>query len=290
MKYFEIKVDEEIYKYLKGKAEPFVDTPNAVLRRELLKKTNGTQGSGSIREFPELPNEIPAALRHTLEVIYLVKQKGISRPEATKIVANRHKIATQTVLDKYCRQLNKKAFEIDKLLDEKDLNGFRTIIRNNLSDHKSVIEKLVKKLTDNSGGASKKSRKNKENLGNNHISLRKLEKRGDELLNSEPTSLLINECKYKINTWTEFDKAVVNWLVQNGHLDSSDLPVYAPNSKDRYFLNTECTNPSKEEWTEIQDGIYLNSKFNTPRHIKNVLELINHLSVEKKCNIKVAIR
>jgi hypothetical protein len=30
-----ITVDEEVFEYLKGRAEPFVDTPNTVLRREL---------------------------------------------------------------------------------------------------------------------------------------------------------------------------------------------------------------------------------------------------------------
>lgn len=31
-----VRVDEEVYAYLQGKAVPFVDTPNDVLRRELL--------------------------------------------------------------------------------------------------------------------------------------------------------------------------------------------------------------------------------------------------------------
>lgn len=30
-----IRVDDDVYRYLKSKAEPFVDTPNTVLRREL---------------------------------------------------------------------------------------------------------------------------------------------------------------------------------------------------------------------------------------------------------------
>ncbi len=287
MKYFKIEVDEEIYKYLKGKAEPFVDTPNEVLRRELLKQKNGTKESKNLGRFPELPSGIPAALQQVLEVTYLIKQKGILRPEATKIVASRHNIAPQTVIDKYCRQLDKKAYEIDKLLEEKDLSGFKKILEGKFSDHKSVTEKLINELINNT---SKKSKRNRDKIGKSYISLKILEKRGDELINTKPKSLLINENEYRINSWKDFDKAVVNWTINNGYLDISVLPIHASNSTDRYFLNTEPLNPDKESWDKIQDGIYMNSKYNAPRLLKNVLKLINHLSIQEKCNIKLTLK
>jgi negative regulator of replication initiation len=147
MKHFKIEVDEEVYKYLKGKAEPFVDSPNDVLRRELLKQTNRAKESKHVGRFPELPSGISAALQHTLEVTYLVKQKGISRPEATKIVANRHNIAPQTVLDKYCRQLDKKAYQIDRLLEDSNLQDFKKILTNKYPDHNSVIREFFNNLS-----------------------------------------------------------------------------------------------------------------------------------------------
>lgn len=147
MKYYQIEVDEEVYKYLKGKAEPFVDTPNKVLRRELLKEDNEQRKSTSPGRFPDLPNGIPTALQHTLEVIYLVKQKGIPRPEATKVVANRHDVAPQTVLDKYCRQLNKKAYEIDRLLEDTNLKNFQNLLTNKYANHNSLIRKFFNGLS-----------------------------------------------------------------------------------------------------------------------------------------------
>jgi hypothetical protein len=38
MKFHQVDVDDEVFEYLKRKAEPFVDTPNSVMRRELLNK------------------------------------------------------------------------------------------------------------------------------------------------------------------------------------------------------------------------------------------------------------
>ncbi|MHC4440670.1 MAG: hypothetical protein ACYS3S_25250 [Planctomycetota bacterium] len=37
MKMIQIEIDEEVFKYLKGEAEPLVDSPNSVLRKLLLK-------------------------------------------------------------------------------------------------------------------------------------------------------------------------------------------------------------------------------------------------------------
>jgi len=150
MKYHNIEVDEEVFEYLKNKAEPFVDTPNSVLRRELLNKTNKAKKSlGTTSRFPDLPRGIPTALQHTLEVIFLVKEKGMSRPEATKVVANRHSIAPQTVLDKYCRQLDKKAYEVDKLLDDSNINNFQLLLRQKFTDHTNVINDFFEKINRN---------------------------------------------------------------------------------------------------------------------------------------------
>lgn len=43
MKYHKIEVDEDILKYLKERAEPFVDTPNTVLRRLIFGESHRSQ-------------------------------------------------------------------------------------------------------------------------------------------------------------------------------------------------------------------------------------------------------
>ena len=144
MKQYKIEIDEEVFDYLKSKAEPFVDSPNTVLRRELLSKreiSNNTLISSST--LPDLPSSIPTALRHTLEVIYLVRSRGMPRPDATKEIADKYRVEPQTVLDKYCRQLGKKAYEVDQLLDESDLRGFKRILNQKYIEHSSIINKFL---------------------------------------------------------------------------------------------------------------------------------------------------
>ncbi len=150
MKYYKIEVDEEVFEYLKNKAEPFVDTPNSVLRRELINTDNKAEKSiGTLSSFPDLSEGIPTALKQTLEVIFLVKEKGMSRSEATKLVATRHHVATQTVLDKYCRQLDKKAYEIDRLLGDSNINNFKNLLNQKFTNHKIDINDFFEKLSRN---------------------------------------------------------------------------------------------------------------------------------------------
>jgi hypothetical protein len=148
MRYRGIEVDEEIFNLLKKKAEPLVDTPNSVLRRLLL---NGEGGSAlshpdrkTLREsdVTRFPAGVPAALRETLEVARLVIN-GSSRPSATQMVAKKYNIAPQTVLDKYCRQLNLKASEFDELLDQPGRPGLMALLIQKFPRHGEIIRKYL---------------------------------------------------------------------------------------------------------------------------------------------------
>jgi hypothetical protein len=83
------------------------------------------------RLTPRLPDGTPKALAQILEVLYEIKKLGLTRTQATSIVAQRRRTAPQTIIDKYCRQLNKRAYEIDRLLQEKDLREFKLLLENN---------------------------------------------------------------------------------------------------------------------------------------------------------------
>lgn len=140
MKMYKIEIDEEVYNFLKKKAEPFVDTnPNNVLRRLLLNNPK-TNKSDEPNVLPEFPASVPHALAETLEMIILVRKGGFSRVEATHKVADIRRISTQAVLDKYCRQLNKRAYEIDELLTTANLNEFRALLIRKYPYHKAIIE------------------------------------------------------------------------------------------------------------------------------------------------------
>ena len=115
-----IEIDGDVFQFLKEKAEPFIDTPNTVLRRLLLEHSKAQTGQ-TLKVVKaegtaiELPVGVPAALRETLEVAALAIRGG-SRTGATHMVARKYNIAPQTVLDKYCRQLGLRANDFDRLL------------------------------------------------------------------------------------------------------------------------------------------------------------------------------
>lgn len=149
MRTYEITVDEDIWNFLKSHAIPFEDTPNSVLRKFLLAKGEGAtpKGTKQTDDFPSFPVGVPKALSQILEVIYLVKKRGFTRTEATNKVAAQRLTAPQTILDKYCRQLNKKAFEIDRLLEGKNLDEFKSLLENKFTNHRVIINDFFASLT-----------------------------------------------------------------------------------------------------------------------------------------------
>ena len=138
-----IEVDSDVWSFLKEHAEPFEDTPNSVLRRLLFKENKVAQQP---TEHFEIPPSIPEALAQTLQVVYEVRHNGFRRSPATNIVARRRGIAPQSVLDKYCRQLGKRAPEIDDLLQQRDLSKLSELLTKRFPEFKDFIFKYLKSL------------------------------------------------------------------------------------------------------------------------------------------------
>jgi endonuclease III-like uncharacterized protein len=149
---YKIDVDEDVWNFLKKHAEPFEDTPNTVLKRLLRVSGNGPAKTRDLltshitkAEIPKFSSSAPAALQQILEMIFLVRKLGYTRTEATNLVAERRKIAPQTVIDKYCRQLNKQAYEIDRLLEE-NLDELKTLLEKHFFNHHDVIQNFFSLL------------------------------------------------------------------------------------------------------------------------------------------------
>jgi len=148
MNSYQIEVDEEVYSFLKDKAEPFLDTPNDVLRRVLLGKPRVSHhGESAPRtsecNLPPIPGGTPMALEQILQVLYLIRNCNYSRGDATKSVANQHNVAPQTVLDKYCRQLNITAAEFDKFLDQPALHDLKNLLFRKFRLYSDLIDNYL---------------------------------------------------------------------------------------------------------------------------------------------------
>jgi hypothetical protein len=153
MRFHQVEVDDDIFQLVKAHAEPLVDTFNSALRRllplsvvqpqknQLLK--NDTPPSGGTAGLPLVPQHLPQALRHILEVVRLVRGGAYTRTTATQYVARQHKVFPQTVLDKYCRQLTLTASQFDRLLEEPGLGELRKRLKTKFSDHAQTIEEVL---------------------------------------------------------------------------------------------------------------------------------------------------
>lgn len=150
MQTHKIEIDEKVWKYLKSKAEPFEDTPNSVLNRILfggqLSELHGGDRKAAITTSPSFADGVPKALAQILEVIYEVKKSGRSRREATNLVAERRNTAPQTVIDKYCRQLGKRSYEIDRLLEDQNLKEFKALLERKFVNHRNLIDSFFNSL------------------------------------------------------------------------------------------------------------------------------------------------
>jgi negative regulator of replication initiation len=155
MTFHKIEVDEEIWQFLKKNAEPFEDTPNSVLRRFLLdiddKTVDESVRTHSYRDLPNFPPSVPQALAQILEVVYKVKKQGLSRTEATNLVARKRTITSQSVIDKYCRQLDKRAHDIDRMLESTDMNELKSLLLERFKRNRDTIREFFSSLNASSG-------------------------------------------------------------------------------------------------------------------------------------------
>ena len=132
-----IEVDDRVFKYLQSHAEPLIDTPNSVLIKLLFDEERIVIQT----KKPSISvSGLPKSLAYVLEVISEIEMNGHSRSEATKIVAERNDTVATTVMDKYCRQLNLKAMEIDELLEEPGFIELKNILTNKYSTYKDLID------------------------------------------------------------------------------------------------------------------------------------------------------
>lgn len=289
MKYHRIDVDEEVWAYLQSKAQPLVDTANSVLRGVLFGEATGvassTQPLQPPSSMPSIPGNIPRALSQILEVIYEVKKMGRLRTEATGIVARRRGTTPQTILDKYCRQLNKKAYQIDELLEQNDLADFEDILKKKFARHLGTIEPFFQNLRDaDSLTVTERDAKLKPVKQAAVVQIDKaytLEelKRIDIGKETRPTKLELNAQAIYVKDWTHLCVKFVEWLINEGFLTASKVPILNHAQNKKYFINTERKHRFSEkdaEWKRVGD-FFVDTKYNADAHVKNIRRTLQDL-------------
>ena len=141
MKMHQIEIDEKLWFHLQQNAEPFVDTPNSVLNKLIFGEEEKKYEEEASFLIPTISVQgLPKSLAQILEVVYEIEVNGYSRTQATNRVAKKRGTAPQTITDKYCRQLGKKAHEIDELMAEPGYAGFKDLLTGKYSVHRDIID------------------------------------------------------------------------------------------------------------------------------------------------------
>jgi len=141
MKMHTIEINEKIWHFLQQNADPFVDTPNSVLDRLLFGMGERKEQVDPLFSIPTVSIEgLPKSLSQILEVVYEMEVNGYSRIQATNRVAKKRGTAPQTITDKYCRQLGKRAHEIDELLTEPEYIRFKELLTSKFAGHQGLID------------------------------------------------------------------------------------------------------------------------------------------------------
>jgi hypothetical protein len=153
MRMHQVEVDDEVFALVKAHAEPLVDTFNSAVRRLLPmgSRVEHSKGAAALKpsvvdgtaSLPIFPRGTPEALSQILEVVRLARGGAYTRTAATRFVAKRHEVFPQTVLDKYCRQLQLNANEFDRLLEQEDIAELRGLLRSKFPAHVDLIDQTL---------------------------------------------------------------------------------------------------------------------------------------------------
>ena len=150
MKMHRIEIDDKVWNHLKNFAEPFTDTPNSVLNKLLFghskkKRTNAEKD-------PSIDIKgVPDALSQIFEVLFEMEINGLSRIQSTSKVAKAKGTTPNTVREKYCNQLDKKASEIDRLFNKPGYEEFKQLLKDKFVIQKDIIEIFFESLLSDEG-------------------------------------------------------------------------------------------------------------------------------------------
>ena len=93
-------------------------------------------------------------------------------------------------------------------------------------------------------------------------------------LTRKPRSLRINDETFHVRTWVEVNTRLISWLVREGYLTESSLPVF--NATETKIL-IDGQEEDRGEWREAVEGFYVDIRYSAKAHTKNIKAYLERL-------------
>ena len=80
--------------------------------------------------------------------------------------------------------------------------------------------------------------------------------------------------------WPMVQKAFVSWLVKDGYLNDSHLPIRNA-SGGKNYIASEPPWPYYGDWKEVENGVYVDTKYNGEAQMQNMAACLRQLHLEE---------
>jgi len=110
------------------------------------------------------------------------------------------------------------------------------------------------------------------------------------LSGSNPTSIRINSTDFSTRNWSDLCIKLVQWLLNNGYLSASHLPVYNAAGKRKYFINSkpEHEDPKKDGLWKPVGNLHVDVKYSVRANVKNIIHMLEHINASS-LDIKISL-
>ncbi|MCH5277392.1 MAG: hypothetical protein J1E80_06105 [Desulfovibrionaceae bacterium] len=178
-------------------------------------------------------------------------------------------------------------FSVDELFEIIEF-----LAKENNSSPEEFIHEIKKKINKHYIEVSKPSQYTQRHI-NPQFSLEKLSKlEMSELSKTKPSAIIINKNKIEVNSWTDATINFVKILIINGDIKQEDLPFYLDDKQKTIYIDSidnKQLNGKDGGFREVDEGFYVNIRYNAKYHILNIMKVLKNLSISEKYEIRIVI-
>jgi hypothetical protein len=106
---------------------------------------------------------------------------------------------------------------------------------------------------------------------------------------TRPSKLIIEGRQYSVRNWTDLCEDFVSWLIDNGYLSLSNMPMYNHAERDKYFINVEPEHQKHgktAQWVKV-GSFFVDTKYSAEAHKENIIHTLAVLDL-RSINLAIA--